>query len=84
MGRSAYNWESDNAVREEVVIQAGKICAASCEKLDGGVDLYRESISTLNHIEDLLLLLLELAALASKVLADIGGAIEGDESRNVV
>jgi hypothetical protein len=84
MGRGTYNWERNNAIGEEVVVQAGKICAASSEKFEGGVNLYRQSVAAVNHIQKLLLLLLELMALAGKMLEDFGRAIEGDERCNVV
>lgn len=82
--RGPYDWESHNAIREEVVVQAGKVCAASCEKFEGSVNLNRKGVSTLNSVQELLLLLLELVALGSKVLEDFGRAIEGDERGDVV
>ena len=48
------------------------------------MNLYCQSVSTFNHIQKLLLLLLELATLAGKVLDDFRRAIEGNESGNVV
>jgi hypothetical protein len=83
-GRGTYNWESHNAIGEEIVVQAGKICAASCEKLERGVNFYGQSISAFNRVQEFFFLLLELVALAGKMLEDLGRAIEGDESCNVV
>jgi len=82
--RGAYDWESNNAISEEVIIQAWQICATSCEKLYRGVNLNCKSISTFNNIQEFLLLLLELATLACKVFGNFGRAIERDESCNVM
>jgi hypothetical protein len=84
VGTGTYDRESDNAIRQEVVIQAGEVCAASGEKFERGLDLRYQRVSAVDHVQELLLLLLKLASLTGKVLDDFRRAIEGDERGNVV
>jgi hypothetical protein len=79
-----HDWESNNAIREEVVVQAGEVGAASCAEFECCMNLYCERVSIFNHIQEFLLLFLELATLVGEVFADFGWAIEGGESCNVV
>lgn len=48
------------------------------------MNLYCKSVRAFHDIKELLLLLLELMALAVEVLDDLGGAIKGNQSRDVV
>jgi hypothetical protein len=48
------------------------------------MDLYRKGAAALDDVEELLLVLREVMGLASEVLEDGSGAVEGDESRDVV
>lgn len=82
--RTTYNWECNNSISEKVIIQVWQICSTSHEKLYCSMDLDRERVSTFNHREVFFLLLLEIAGLVIEVLDDFGGAIDGNESGNVI
>jgi hypothetical protein len=79
-----YDRECNHSICEKVVIQAWQICSSSHEKLDGGVNLYRQSIVAFDHIEVLFLLLLQVANLTIEMLDDFRGAIDRDEGCDVV
>lgn len=79
-----YDRKSNHTICEKVVIQSWQICSSSYEKFNGGMDLNRKRIAAFDHIEVLFLFLLQLARLAIEMLDDFRGAIDRDESCDVV
>lgn len=79
-----YNWECNNAICQEVVIQLWQICSTSNEEFNGSRNLDGKRVAALDHSEVFFLLLLELAGLVVQVLDDLGGAIDGDQRGDVV
>lgn len=82
--KSTYNWECDGAVCEEVVVNGREVRSAANNKLECGLDLDEQRTISLDGINDLLLLLLDLVALCVQVLDDLSWAIEGGEGGDVV
>jgi len=64
----------DGAVGQEVVVEAGQVCAATGAELERGVDLDGDLVGRLDDIEEVFLLLLDLVPLGAEVLDDVGRA----------
>lgn len=79
-----HDWQCNGAISKEVIIQVRKICSTAREEFDGGVNLCRKGILAFDHIEELLLLLLQVVDLTIEVLDYLGGAVDGDEGCDVV
>lgn len=79
-----HNGKRNHAIGQEVIVQAGEISSTTGKEFKRGMDLYRQGVAALDDVEELLLVLREVMGLAGEVLDDGRGAVEGDESRNVV
>jgi hypothetical protein len=78
------NWQRHKAVGKKVVIQAGKICSASGQELNGGRNLNCKGALTFDNVKEFLLLLGEIMALAIEVLDYLQATVHGDEGGNIV
>lgn len=81
---TTYNRKVRGAVREEVVVELGEVATTAGNEFDSGEDLDGDAVSALNNVDDLLLLLVDLAAKGSQVLDDLGGTDEAGVGGDVV
>lgn len=76
--------ESDDAICQKVVVQGWQICSSPGLEFDAGMNLDGDGICAFDHVQELLLLLLELVVLDVQVLDDLCRAVNGCEGCNVV
>lgn len=71
-------------VCDEVVVQAGEICAATVDELDGRLHIDAQGATAFNGIEDVLLCLLQQLLLNRQVLDDGGRIVDAGRGRDIV
>lgn len=81
---ATHNRQESFSVREEVVIETRQINPAAGDEFDVGVDLDGDDALTVNYVENLFLLLLDLPLQAAKMLDDLGGADKRRERGHVM
>jgi len=79
-----YNGQIGHAVCDEVVVEAREVGPATRLELETSVRLDGDEATTINDIEDLLLLLLDLLLERVQVLDNFGRAREGGGGRDIV
>lgn len=82
--RATYHRQIDGAISQEIVVQARKVRASTGEELEGGIDFGSNGILALNHMEGILLSLLELVAQRIQVLDDLCRTVVARGRRDVV
>ena len=81
---SIYHWERNDAVREEVVVQAGQISSSTRYEFQRGLDIQAQSIITFNAAQDLLVFLRENLLMCCMMFHDRSRSVYGGKSRNVI
>lgn len=79
-----YDWERDNAIRQEIVIQSWQIRSSTIEKLQCCLDIQAERIGALNGAQCLFRLFLQDFGLRGEVLNNGQAVAEGCQGSNVV
>lgn len=80
----AYNGNGNSAVSQEVVIKARRIRTTASNKLHHSLKLQHRGAATVNLLNDILGILLDLLADQAQVLDDVVGTADGSRSGDVV
>lgn len=80
----AYNREANGVIGNEVIVQSGEVDCSAANEFQRDLRLDGDCILSLDDVQQLLLLLLDLVAQRAQVLDDVGRSVEAGGGRDVV
>lgn len=81
---STHNREVRDAIRKEVILQTGQVSTTAGLELERGVDFGSNDGLAIDHVDEVLLLDLDLVLKGVEMLDDLGGAEDGRRCGDIV